>query len=236
MNQAVLSEAPSASPVFSDDQEQAALAPYKAVSRMAVVSAVLATVSLLGLMLPAMLVLAAAGAICGLVALRTIARYPDEFTGRPVALAGLWGGTLIFILGASWHTFVFATELPPNHERLYFSELQPDSKTPFGQPVPDKALQMSGKKVLVKGYIHPSVSSMGKVDHFVLVPDMGTCCFGGPPKPTDMIEVKVTDPKYRVKYAIRRIKLTGTFTASTAYGQSHGLDGVVYHLEADTVQ
>ena len=82
----------------------------------------------------------------------------------------------------------------------------------------------------------PGVASMGKVNHFILVPDMGTCCFGGQPKPTDMIEVFVPDGKDRVAYSPRRIKLAGTFYLADVPTKSLGLNNVWYHMEIDQVK
>jgi hypothetical protein len=84
--------------------------------------------------------------------------------------------------------------------------------------------------------MHPGVASMGKVNHFILVPDMGTCCFGGQPKPTDMIEVFIPEGKERVAYSPRRIKLAGTFLLADRPIQSLGLNNVWYHMEVDKVQ
>ena len=39
---------------------------------------------------------------------------------------------------------------------------------------------------------------------------MGTCCFGGEPKLTDMIEVKL-EGSLAIEYARRKRKLAGTF-------------------------
>jgi hypothetical protein len=65
---------------------------------------------------------------------------------------------------------------------------------------------------------------------------MGTCCFGGQPKPTDMIEVFVPEGKQRVAYSPRRIKLAGTFMLADRPIQSLGLNGVWYHMEVDQVK
>ena len=80
--------------------------------------------------------------------------------------------------------------MPDGYIRTGFWELQPDPDRPE-LPVSPKSLELSGKKIFIKGYMHPGVSSSGKVDRFILVPDMGTCCFGGEPKATDMIEVHI---------------------------------------------
>ena len=81
--------------------------------------------------------------------------------------------------------------------------------------------------------MHPGVATNGKVDHFILVPDMGTCCFGGQPKATDMIEVKLRPEASRVKYSTRTVKLAGKFVLAEQSSEFGKLHSVVYHLEAD---
>jgi hypothetical protein len=138
--------------------------------------------------------------------------------------------------GSGVASFTHATEVPDGYARVGFWELQPDPEDPDRLPIGRKALEISGQKVFIKGYMHPGVASMGRVNHFILVPDMGTCCFGGQPKATDMIEVFVPDGKPRVAYAPRRIKLAGTFMLADRPVESLGLAGVWYHLQADQVQ
>ena len=224
----------SMSPVYGDEAE---LVPYRALSRSAVVSLVLAFISLLGYLFEPMLVVAAAGLVMGVISLQSIRRYPQEYTGRGVALAGAFLSGLILVTGVTYHTIVYMTEVPDGYKRISFSELQPDYFNEPDKPIPSRALELSGDKVFVKGYTHKYIASMGKVDHFVLVPDLGECCFGDKAtKPTHMIEVKITDPRYRVKYALRRIKLTGEFHASPVPIDQLGVGGVYYFLLADKVQ
>jgi len=221
------------SPTYGDEAE---LMPYRALSRSAIISVVLAVISLLGYLFEPMVVVAVAGVVMGLIALQSIRRYPQEYTGRPVALIGTIVSGFIFVTAASMHTYIYLTELPKDHVRLSFSQLQPDYVNEPGQPIPSSALELNGKKVFVKGYTHKFIAQMGKVDHFILVPDLGECCFGDKTKPTHMIEVKVTDPRYKVKYAMRRIKLAGEFTASEYPDNELGVGNVFYHLKATKIE
>jgi len=224
------------------------LAPYRAISRSAVIAVVLAALSLplVALAVVSMrfqvgdaVPLGMAGAafaffaaLLGGTGLLTIRRYPLEYTGAGLAQLGLIGGAMLFTIGSAVGTYTYATEVPPGYVRVGFWELQPDPDHPE-MPVGPKAVEIRGQKIFIKGYMHPGVASRGKVNHFILVPDMGTCCFGGQPKMTDMIEVVAADAE-RVSYSTRRIKLAGTFHF-TPPTQSLGLDGVVFHLEADRV-
>jgi hypothetical protein len=210
-------------------------APYRAVSRAAVVSAVLGVVSLLSLAFATLLILPLVGLALGLSALSTIRRFPNEYTGTKLAAFGAVVSVMVFVGGVTWHSYVYATEVPEGYTRVGFWELQPDPDHPE-YLLPPKAMEIAGSKIFIKGYMHPGVASGGKVDHFILVPDMGTCCFGGQPKPTDMIEIEVKDRAQRVAYSTRRIKLAGTFRLSQRPQTFGKLENVWYHLEVDQVR
>jgi hypothetical protein len=227
------------------------LAPYRAISRSAVISISLAIVSvpLVALALFSAVfkygdavplgfvgsIFAVAAVILGLIGRSTIRRYPTEYTGARLAATGLLGGALLFITGASVSAYTYSTEVPEGFLRVTFGELQPDPDRPE-LPVSPKALELSGKKVFIKGYMHPGVASMGKVNHFIMVNDFGTCCFGGQPKPTHMVEIHIPDGVDGVAYSTHKIKLAGTFALSEVPTQSLGLQGVWYHLLVDQVR
>ena len=219
-------------PKFTADLPEAAeMAQYRSVSRAAIMSLVLGVASIAGLAFPSLLILGVVGLVLGLVGLSTIRRYPAEFTGSGIAAMGIALSSVLFVAGASWHTYDYMTEVPPGHIRTGFWELQPDPDRPE-LPVSPKSLELSGKKVFLKGYIHPGVASNGKVERFILVPDMGTCCFGGDPKATDMIEVYIPDPAQRLAYARRRVELAGIFEVhEIASGRMQMKNPVWYHME-----
>ena len=238
-------------PNFAAMPTEPNLAPYRAICRSAIISAVMAAISLPLVVLALVSIkfqvgdavpLGLLGALFGCVALvlgiaggRTIRRYPTEYTGVRLARFGLYGGLLFLIAGSASAAFTYTTEVPDGYIRTGFWELQPDPEQPE-YPVPPRAAQLNGQPVFIKGYMHPGVASMGKVNHFILVPDMGTCCFGGQPKPTDMIEVVVKEGKERLAYSPRRIKLAGTFYLADMPTQSLGLRNVWYHMEVDQVK
>jgi hypothetical protein len=208
---------------------------YRAVSRAAIVSVVIGVVSAMAIAFPLLLMLPIVGIVLGLVGLSTIRRYPAEYSGRGLAMAGIVTCSLNLFSSVAWSTYDYVTEVPDGYARVGFWELQPDPDRPE-LPVSPKALELAGKPIFIKGYMHPGVSSSGKVDHFILVPDMGTCCFGGQPKPTDMIEVRIPDSKNRLAYSRTRIKLAGEFRLSMQPGQSLGLNNVWYHLTVSEVR
>jgi hypothetical protein len=212
---------------------------YRTISRSAVMALILSIVSLLAFMVSWLLVLPVVTLVLGLTALSTIRRYPEEYTGAGAALAAIGLSTVTFLLAGTWHAVEYATEVPEGYSRISFSDLQPDLKNPgtlirnLDSILPKRAEELHGQAVFIKGYMHPGVETMGKVDHFILVPDMGTCCFGGQPKATDMIEVKIKPNASRVKYSTRTIKLAGKFILSQRSSDFGELHSVVYHLEAD---
>lgn len=230
---------------------EAEIAPYRAVCRSAVISLALAVISLPLVAMAAYSVTfkigdavfpgsigalwAVPALILGLTGWLTVRRYPQEYTGGKLALAGLVGGALLMLTGASVAAYDYATEVPEGYDRVGFWELQPDPEHPE-LPISPKALEVSGKPIFIKGYMHPGVASSGKVNRFILVPDMGTCCFGGQPKPTDMIAVYVPPGRERVAYSRRYLKLAGTFALADQPTQSLGLSNVWYHLQLDQVK
>ena len=223
-------------PAFSET------AHYRTISRSAVIALLLSIVSLLAFFVSWMLVLPVVALVLGLTALSTIRRYPEEYTGAGAALVAVGISTGAFLLAATWHVVDYATEVPEGYSRVSFSELQPNMKDPNSlirnrdAILPKRAAELHGKPVFIKGYMHPGVATMGKVDHFILVPDMGTCCFGGQPKATDMIEVKIKADASRVKYSTRTVKLAGKFVLAERSSEIGDLHSVVYHLEADVAK
>lgn len=211
-------------------------APYRAISKAAVMSFVLAGLSLLALLFPTLLVLPLVGLLFGVVARRSIRRYPDELTGRITAMLGIVGCMLLLVGGLCLHTYIYFTEVPEGYTRISYAQLQPTELAP-GTDMPQLPEELDGKRVFIKGYVHPGVSSMGRIRKFILVPDMGTCCFGGQPKRlTDMIEVTLVNNK-SIRYSTLKRKLAGTFHVKHQLHEvTGGLTGGFYELTADYVR
>ncbi|MHB8974499.1 MAG: hypothetical protein ACYC3X_00360 [Pirellulaceae bacterium] len=207
---------------------------YRSVSKAAVGSLVLLFVGLTGLMFPALLSLPAIGFLVGILGWRNLRRFPDELTGWIPATLGLVGCFVLLVGGSAWHTYNYLTEVPAGYDRISFADLQLRENSKTG--VAELPLDLDGKRIFVKGYVHPGVSSAGPIKKFVLVPDMGTCCFGGQPKMTDMIEVTIVDAP-ALRYTQLRRKLGGILhVANRVRPVAGGLEGGLYELEADYVK
>lgn len=217
-----------------EEASDTAYAPYRSVSKAAISSVFLLVLSASGLVFPVLLSVAVLGALLGWIGWRGIRRYPNELTGRVPAALGMVGSLLMLIGGTAMHTYVYLTEVPEGYQRISFSQLQVDLAPSAREP--ELPYDLNGQRVFVKGYVHPGVSSMGQIKKFILVPDMGTCCFGGQPKLTDMIEVTIVDAP-GVKYSQRKRKLGGILTVNNRVKQvAGGLQGGYYELKADYVR
>jgi hypothetical protein len=207
---------------------------YRALSTSAVAGLIVGLLSCVAILGWTLVAIPAIGVLVSLYALVRTGRHRDELTGERLALAGLLLSLGFGIAGPAWLTYEYVTEVPPGYLRVSYAELQPDPTQP-GQLVPPVALELEGKKVFIKGFVYPGRQTEG-IHEFLLVRDQGDCCFGGNPKITDRIHVKLEDP-LRLTYRPRLHKLGGTFhvephdaTIDNAKG------GVFYHLKADYLQ
>ena len=221
-------EQPYSAPLSSGDE-----LAYQSVSRGAVASFILGLLSVGSFWFVALLILPFAGIAICLAALRAIRNYPDELLGKPLGVIGVFLSLATMIAAPSMHAYVYATEVPPGYQRLPFSEL----KSPSGaaDAPTEAALTMDGAKVFIAGYIHPSSMDSPQAKKFVLVPDLGTCCFGGQPPLTHMIEVTLTGDQLATR-SYRRQRLAGTLHVNSAIKPIAELTGVYYQLKADIIK
>ena len=182
---------------------------YRALSKAAVLSAACAFLGLLSSCLNpfALVVFTLLGVLSGLVALRNLRRYRSELSGRGLAAAGTIFSALLLVGGSSFYSYVYVTEVPEGYQRVNWFELQGEQ----ARPMSPYAGEINNKPIFIKGYVHPGVDGFGEIKSFVLVPDMKTCCFGGQPKPWDMIEITLAEDCGKIKYSTRKRKLWGVF-------------------------
>ncbi len=206
---------------------------YQSVSRGAVTSLVLGVLGLFAFPIVGLLILPLIGLIFAISSLFAFRKFPDELLGKPMAIAGAVLCLLTLTLAPAWHTYVYMTEVPEGYTRIDFASL----KSELGKPdVPTKsALDYNGQPVFIKGYIHPTSMDSLVAKKFVLVPDLGTCCFGGQPPLTHMIEVSLTGDQYATK-SYRKQRLAGTLRVNPHLKPIDGLTGVFYQLKADVLK
>lgn len=216
------------------DSESESLVDYRAVSKPAVFSLTLGLLSVTSLLGVGMLLIPCLGVVFAFVGLRSIRRYPEEYSGKAAAWIGLVTSTLFLIGSSALHAYEYSTEVPEGFERLAFYQLLPNPDRP-DEPIPPEILKLDGKKVFLKGYVHPSVKEMGAVKEFTLVGDMKQCCFGGPPKVMEFVNVNITG-KDQVRYSWRLRKLAGVLHIDPDMARTNGLQGPCYSLDAEYVR
>lgn len=151
---------------------------------------------------------------------------PSSGWARQTVILPAWGR------GLSTAARESSAKVPPEYTRVSFSDLQPTDEALH--PVSPRALELNGKKVFIKGYVYPG-DQQYDITHFVMVRDLGTCCFGDQPKLTHMIEVRLQDP-LAVDYGLRKRQLGGILRVSTSLkpiDKLRGGAGVFFQLDAD---
>ncbi len=236
--------------LFSSSSGEIDSSAYRSLSSWAVGCLVL---SLVGLALFALLgpdgfVLYApiliAGVLFGAMGLYRVRRHGFELTGEKVARVGLVLNTTIFLVGGIWAAVVYLTEVPEGYDRISFYTLDSEGAS-ASSPISAEVAKYDGKPVFIKGYVHPGVNGLGNISRFVLVGDLSVCCFGGQPKPWDMVEVDLK-PGHELTYDMKRHRLWGTMSIDTTPHMAVGstkeamgdkqLQGGFYHLEADGIR
>jgi len=218
--------------VIQDDQNDVGPSVrYRAISRMAVASLVFGVLSVLTVWHWALGLIPAVGILLGWMALRRIAKVPEELSGRGLAWAGLILSMVFGLLGSVVLAIAKAREFPAGYHELTYHDLQPDPNVP-NQRIPPKAYdsqydQLRNNKVGFVGYMSPTRQQTG-LKQFILCPSIPNCPFCTPnPKPTEMILVRL-EGDLEARYTTHEIRVGGKFRVDeTAPG------GLPYQLDAD---
>lgn len=200
---------------------------YRAISGTAIAAAAVAVLSPLVLLGWSFAAVPALGVVLAGAALVDVTRRPEAVTGRGLAWAALVGAAVSLVGGLAYLASVYAAELPDGFTRLNYAMLQPLPGDP-PTAVPDSARAMHGRDVLLKGYMYPGSRQRG-ITEFLLCRDQGDCCFGGTPKITDRVLVRLSDPK-GIDFTQRLVKIAGQFRIEPAGTADLG-GGVLYHLD-----
>jgi hypothetical protein len=205
----------------------AASEDYRAVSASAVAGLALGILSPLALLDWWLGLIPLAAVALSFIGLDQTRKRATEYTGKALAVVGLILGFVSFAAGQAWLWNIYINELPEGYSRVSYAELQPQ-KGDSPNKIPEEALALNGKKVLIKGYVYPGNLKEG-ITQFLLVRDQGDCCFGGNPKVTDRINVRLTD-RTGFNFHSGLFKVAGTFHITPS--KAIDADGAVfYHLE-----
>ena len=169
-----------------------------------------------------LLVVPLLGVVLAFIAYYQISKSQGELSGGGLALTSLGTMLLMFLAFGALHLHSYATEVPPGYSRINFTN-DISSKgfaTTDGKVVihPDVA-SLADKPIYLKGYMYPFRETRG-LKTFVLCKDSGECCFGGQPKPTDMILINMTDGA-TVDYLDKQlVGVAGTLRVDPTYDAS----------------
>lgn len=209
---------------------------YRSVSKAAIASFVFAVLGITAFLAQIFVVLPALGLGFGLSALANFRRFPNELTGKLVGKIGLALSLLLLVSSVGYHSYVYATEVPEGYERMAFSDLRPNPKTP-NIPFSEKSMELDGKKVFLKGYVRPPAGKQRKLKEFILVGDFGSCCFGGDPKITDVVSVTIVgDDTVDYGYSLRRLAGTFHLNQRTKRTKEKDIPQVFYEIHADQIR
>ena len=224
-----------------EDQESAWQSPnptnefeYRSISKTAIASCVFAVLGLASPLNQAFVLLPLLGACFGIVAILTIRKYPEEMIGEWPAKIGLIASSVLFVLSIGWHSYVYATEVPDGYQRIAFWDLKDNTRTAL--PFSEKAMELDGKRVFLKGYVRPGAKRKNLQD-FIMVGDFGDCCFGGNPDVTEIVEINIqTDD--RVDHTLSLRKIGGVFRLNKASKpvDEEDIPRVFYQIEAGYVR
>lgn len=209
---------------------------YRSVSKAAIASLTFAIFGALTAFLGQPFVLIPAlGVGFGLIAIASFRRFPEELTGRGIGKIGLILSLVILVTSVAYHSYIYATEVPPDHVRIAFSDLRPNPKTP-NIPFSEKSMELDGQKVFLKGYVRPGAKKR-KLKEFILVGDFGDCCFGGDPKITDVVAVTIIgDDTVDYGYSLRRIAGTFRLNKQTKRTKEKDVPQVFYEIHTNEVR
>lgn len=172
------------------------------------------------------------GATLAILALRQIRRSNGNLSGRWLALASSGSQILLAVSFALMHVYSFATEVPTGFARVSFTaDISNKGFTNQGglMGIHPDVEKLVNQKIMVKGYMYPT-ERMDGITSFVLCRDSGACCFGGQPKITDMIQVRMTGGS-GVRFRTGLMAAAGVFRAERTVDET-GLTPV-YVLECD---
>lgn len=201
---------------------------YRSLSGAAIAAVCVAVLSPLAFLNWSLVAVPFMGLILAGVALRDVRQRSEAVTGLGLARGAMAGSAVILAAAVASHTITYVNELPEGFERVHYGLLQPLPGDP-PTAIPETATKLNGKDVLLKGYMYPGSRQRG-ITEFVLCRDQGDCCFGGDPKLTDRVLVRIADPKDAIDYTQQLVKIAGRFRVEPAGAPELG-GGVIYHID-----
>ena len=203
---------------------------YRPVPILAPISIGISLLSLSTFLIVGGAVFGVLGVILALTCLWQISQSDGEYGGTKVAVFGLCCSILIPLAGISFQFYEYRNELPDGYVRVNFVRDISDKQFVYNtgaRTLHADVKPLVGERIFIKGFMYQSKQMEG-LKSFVLLKDNGECCFGGDPKPYDMIGVRMVDGM-TVNGVDGLLSIGGVLKANVRAGEGEP----VYILEAD---
>lgn len=187
---------------------------YRPVPILAPVALFLGVCSVVSLFSIFAIPIAVVGTMVGTVAFWQVSRSNGALGGRVIAGLGLVASALFLVSSSALHAYAAATEVPEGYQRLHFGRDIAKKGFVFAngrQSHHSDIVKLDDQKIFLKGYMYPTGQTEG-LTGFILVKDNQECCFGGEPKLTDMVLIKMKDGM-TAKFYRSLVSVAGTFKA-----------------------
>jgi hypothetical protein len=219
----------------SNSQDEFGEFSYRPVPALVPISLGLLAVSVLAFLSELLVLLPLLAAGLAAWAWRKIARNSELYSGATTAKLVTVAGLVVLVAASLFHVYAIATEVPPGFERVNFRKQISNFDVPKVDgklQIPADVQQLDGKSIFLKGYMYPTKQTRG-ITRFVLCRDSGECCFGGNPKVTDMVLVKLDEGK-QTSFRAGLVAVAGVFHCDNDADDS-GLHPV-YRLDASVCE
>lgn len=203
---------------------------YKPVPVIAPVACFLGLICIVALFTELALPFCIFAMVLAFLAMRKIRRSEGELGGMVWAKIGLVSAAVFFVVSTASVVYAYTHEVPEGYTRVDFtrdiSARQFVNEHGKRRLHPEVA-KLDGQKIFIKGYMWKTKRQVG-LDDFVFLKDNGKCCFGGNPKPYDMMIVKMKKGTTDAMGGL--ISVAGTLRCNP------DSKGAVYTLEAVLVE
>jgi len=207
---------------------------YTPVSPWSTIAVVLSTIGLTAFLGLFGIVVAVVAFVISIAAIVRIRGEQGAVRGMLAAVLGLVMSASSVGGGIATQVYNYNHEVPEGYLRVNFPE--EISAYQFvihrgGQrTLAPEVAKFLGEKIFIKGFMWETKKSEG-LESFVFLKDNGECCFGGSPKPYDMMLVEMQDGKTTNAHN-GMVSVAGTLRVNLAAGP----DEAVYILEAEMVE
>ena len=115
-----------------------------------------------------------------------------------ILLAGM-GGVLLYAAGIEFREAPSHVKPPPGVTLVSYGDLTatrlpqgPGQPGAYGAGVPARLRRLENQRVVIQGFMIPTLDEGRRVREFLLVRSQASCCFGIPPQLSDLVSVRMT--------------------------------------------